>query len=465
MPLPVVTNVPSINAQRNLTISTAAVNKSLERLSSGLRINHSGDDAAGMAISEDMQSQINGTKQAIRNASDGLSMIGTADGAIGSYTAMVQRIRVLAVQSANDTYSPANREVINKEAQDLIQELQRMVDTISFNGIKLLDGTVSDFKLQVGPNAYETITFSLLDLSVDKIGAAYNVGTGQSPFISFAGGNDNLVINGVDVLAGFNVTAADAISVAKQISKMTSTATAYAREVTDAAYTGATNLTQAAANDFMINGIQILNQVDPTQTYTAQDIMDAVNNQSTQTHVLAVLDSNGKLALESIDNKAMNISGAAGIGLTGITDGTDVKGKYLRLESSDPDIQVSGAQVNNLFGGSTVEMQPESSIGSINLLSHVASENTIRVTDRALSQINLLRANMGALSNRLEYTMNSSEIMYENISAAQSRIRDTDYAEETSNLTKEQIIQQAGISVLSQANQTPKSVLTLLQNV
>ncbi|HOE97031.1 MAG TPA: flagellin, partial [Candidatus Sumerlaeota bacterium] len=170
MALPVNTNVSSINAQRNLQRSTLALGKSLERLSSGLRINRAGDDAAGLAISEGLRSQIRGLTQAVRNANDGLSLIGTAESAIGTYTDILQRVRELAIQSANDTNSHNNRQALNEESQQLLEELQRIATTVEFNGSRLLDGTFQAKQLQVGAQANQTISIDTGNLLTHNLG-------------------------------------------------------------------------------------------------------------------------------------------------------------------------------------------------------------------------------------------------------------------------------------------------------
>ena len=177
MALTVNSNIASINAQRNLGKSTLSLNKSLERLSSGLRINRSGDDAAGLAISEGLRSQIRGLNQAVRNANDGLSLIGTAESAMNTYTDILQRIRELAIQSANDTNSPQNRQAMNAETIQQLEELQRIATTVEFNGTSLLDGTFTSKQLQVGAQANQTISINMGDLRTSEIGQVAKVQT------------------------------------------------------------------------------------------------------------------------------------------------------------------------------------------------------------------------------------------------------------------------------------------------
>ncbi len=195
MVLSVNTNILSITAQRNLQRSTAGLNKSLERLSLGVRINRAGDDAAGLAISEGLRSQVRGLNQAARNANDGLSMIGTAESAMNAYTDILQRIRELGIQSANDTNSPANRNALNRETSELLEELQRIATTVDFNGTNLLDGTFTQKQLQVGAQANQTIEFDMGNLHIGQVARA--TGGVIMPWVSLATGE--LLLNGFDI--------------------------------------------------------------------------------------------------------------------------------------------------------------------------------------------------------------------------------------------------------------------------
>jgi flagellin len=201
MSLSVNSNVASINAQRQLQKSTNQLNKTLERLSSGLRINRAGDDAAGLAISEGLRSQIRGMEQAVRNANDGLSLIGTAEGSMDSYTEMLQRVRELAVQSANETNSASNRAALNQEATQLLDEMQRIATTVAFNGTKLFDGTFVNKQLQVGSDPNQTISITAGNLQTNSIGMVAQVTSSAVPATGPLS-DGALVINGVNVGAG-----------------------------------------------------------------------------------------------------------------------------------------------------------------------------------------------------------------------------------------------------------------------
>jgi flagellin len=207
MALTVNSNIPSLNAQRNLQNSTLALSKSLERLSSGQRINRAGDDAAGLAISESLRSQVRGLNMAVRNANDGISMVSTAEGAMQEATNILQRIRELSVQAANDTNSSDNRDSMNQEVNQLIQELTRISTTVQFNGRNLLDGSFQNMKLQTGALANQTINVSIADLRATSLGAVA-MRTSNAPTAALA--NNDLLINAVNV----GTTSADGISFA-----------------------------------------------------------------------------------------------------------------------------------------------------------------------------------------------------------------------------------------------------------
>jgi flagellin len=381
MPQIINTNIASLNAQRNLNTSQSSLATSLQRLSSGLRINSAKDDAAGLAISQRMTSQINGLNQAARNANDAISLAQTAEGSLGTIGDNLQRIRELAVQAANATNSSTDRAALQSEVSQLKAEIDRVAQQTSFNGTKLIDGSFTSAVFQVGANANETITISSLqNATVAGLGSVSSAST-QSSVISGLG-------------------------------------------------TGA-----VAAGSLTVNGTDIgaLTAVGTSQERAAQ-VVDAINKISTTTKVNAYLDAT--------TSKIVLTSGAA-ITLAGTDDGT--------LTGFD------GA------GGVSAAASTTTGLTTLDVSSYAGASLAIQQIDSALSQVNTARANLGAYQNRFQSTVANLQTTAENLSASRSRIQDTDFAAETANLTRTQILQQAGTAMLAQANALPQNVLSLLK--
>jgi len=382
------TNMISLNAQRNLGVTQSSLALSIQRLSSGLRVNSAKDDAAGLAIAERMNSQVRGMNVAIRNANDGISLAQTAEGALGKIGDMLQRMRELAVQSANATNSADDRAALDKEVQSLKSEIGRMASTTSFNGVKILDGSFSARTFQVGANSDSTDRITVSDVAnaqtseLGKVTSA-SVAVDTSTFVA------------ADLAAG-DFT----------ISNGTNTET----------------ITLAAASN---------------NAQRAEQIVTAVNAQTEKTGVSAFYDADQqKLTLSSGKNftLAEGVSEATPLGAAifdaGLTAHTASTGPGMS------DIKVDTAQ------------------GAIDALKNI---------DSAISTISTDRAAMGALQSRFESVIGNLQISSENIAAARGRIMDTDFAAETANLSRAQVLQQAGMAMLSQANAVPQNVLSLLR--
>jgi flagellin len=377
MPSVINTNLPSLNTQRNLNTSQASLNTSIQRLSSGLRVNSAKDDAAGLAIAERMNAQVRGLNVAARNANDGVSLAQTAEGALGKISEMVQRMRELAVQSSNATNSSTDRLALQAEVSELKQEIDRVATNSNFNGTKLLDGSFSAAKFQVGADVGESITVS-------------SIANAQ--------------------LAGMGV--------------VNRAATQNSTAITD--------LTATALADLTINGtdIGVLAAAGTTQERTAQ-VIDAINRISTTTNVGAFFDAtNNKIVLTSAGN--ITLTGAA------------------------------GAKTGFVAADSAVAA-PSANMASLDVSSYGGAQLAMQQCDAALAQINGARASLGAVQSRFESAVANIQIAAENTTAARSRIMDTDFAMETANMTRGQILQQAGTAMLSQANQLPQQVLSLLK--
>ncbi len=381
MPQTINTNIASLNAQRNLNGSQAASQTAMQRLSSGLRINSAKDDAAGLAISERFTSQIRGLNQAARNANDAISLSQTAEGAMASVGDNLQRIRELAVQSANATNSNSDRAALQSEVAQLKSEIDRVASQTAFNGIKLLDGSFTSAAFQVGANANETISVTgVQNSTIAGLGSVSSASTQSS------------VVSGL----GTGVVAAGSLTV---------------------------------------NGTDIgaLTAVGTSQERAAQ-VVDAVNKIAGTTGVNAYMDV--------ATNKLVMTSGAT-ITLAGTDNGA-----------------LTGF---NGAGGVTAAAATTTGLTTMDISSFAGATLAIKQVDSALGQINTSRATLGALQNRFTSTVSNLQTAAENLSASRSRIQDTDYAAETASMTKNQILQQAGMAMLAQANQAPNNVMSLLR--
>ncbi|MCB1692166.1 MAG: flagellin [Pseudomonadales bacterium] len=464
MPQTINTNIASLTAQRTLNGSQRDLTTSLQRLSSGLRINSAKDDAAGLAISERFTAQIRGLNQAARNANDGISLAQTAEGSLKEVTNNLQRIRELAVQSANASNSDSDRAALQVEVSELISEVDRVAQQTTFNGIKLLDGTFSNQSFQVGANSGETINVSsIASVRTSDLGASLSstiTGTAVTGALS-AG---DLLINGVDVGA----VAGDAKDVAAKINSLSGTnvtASANSLTVAGSSMTGA-----ALTGTITINGVQTASiTTTGTTTTDRSSVVSAINAISAATGVTAVdtgADGTG-VELVAVDGRNITHSfttltaAATGIGAAGTSRST-----VTLTGTSSQGIALSGAaEASAGFTDNQTQAASLSGTAVANLdVSTVSGANAaLGSIDAALESINGTRATLGAVQNRFESVVTSLQARSENLSAARSRIQDADFAMETASLTRAQILQQAGTAMLAQANAMPQGVLSLLQ--
>tara|TARA_B100002003_G_C14157111_1_gene557371 strand:- start:3 stop:1460 length:1458 start_codon:yes stop_codon:yes gene_type:complete len=485
MALGINTNVASLSAQNNLNKSQSLSDQALERLSSGLRINSAKDDAAGLAISSRFDAQIRGLNVAQRNANDGISLAQTAEGALGQAGDLLQRIRELAVQSANDTNSASDRKSLQAEVTQLQAELNRVADTTNFNGRTLLNGDFTNAQFQVGANANQTINVTLGSARATDIGN-YTVDTdsgsaaGNSTVTSGAAattdngitaGNITVSGNGESVSVGFdaNATVGD---IAAQINEK-----AVDTGVSADAYTEAT-LTDVLDGDSTGNisfGLQGENASDVTISATIGEAGDysslvtAINDASATTGITAKLNDDGSVLLrsEAGDDIVIN-STTANVTVTSsdstaetlaAADSIRVAGEIDFSSSSSFSIaDDSGTVLSTTAVAGTLQ-----SVAELDISDAAGANKAIETIDAALASVNSQRADLGAIQNRFTSTIEAIATTSENLSAAQSRILDADFAAETAKLSKAQVLQQAGISVLAQANARPQQVLSLLQ--
>jgi flagellin len=455
------TNILSLTAQRNLSQTGDQLATALERLSSGLRINSAADDAAGLAISERFTTQIRGLDQAVRNANDGISFAQTAEGALSTVSDNLQRIRELAVQASNDTNSAQDRQALNNEVQELVAEIGRVANSTEFNGQSILDGTLSDLTFQVGANQGQTIEVSGVDARTSQLGAATDTGTVIAQSDLGTGIADDLVINGASVdLSGIDgsSTTQDVVNAINQVSGDSDVFAAVA-DSTSVDLTYATDGTNART--LTLNNVTI----DIAAGTSAADAAALVNDVSAQTGVTAT-ESGGAITFSSqgssIDltedgtNAVFSGPNAPGAGasetfLAGIELSTDIDGTFNVQGTDATDLGINAVTAQNNV------------LGDVNVLTREDSQSALQTLDFALSQVSGLRAELGATQTRFESTIDNLSVTTENLTAARSRILDADFAEETANLTRAQILQQAGTSVLAQANAAPQNVLSLLQ--
>jgi len=464
----IMTNVSSLNAQRNLNTSQTALATSLQRLSSGMRINSAKDDAAGMAISSRMTSQINGLNQAVSNANDGISLSQTAEGALASVTDNLQRMRQLALQSANATNSSSDRAAIQLEVSQLSQEIDRVATQTDFNGTKLLDGSFSSAAFQVGANVGQTITVaSIASARTDTLGQQYTASKTSGALT--AGGTVDLsalTINSKSI--GTGTVAVDAKNLANAINSANIggvTATAAANVVAGGAMTPA-----ALTGTITINNITTASITTTGSAGTDRGlVVSALNAISAATGVTASDDGTGvKLTAadgRNIDTSFTTLTAAAtgvkaGTGATAFTstysvDYTGVQGGKLDIAGTVTNSGLTAAVTNVALSGV--------SISNITVDTVANANKAIASIDAALSSINTSRANLGAVQNRFASTVSNLQATSENLSASRSRIQDTDFASETASMTKNQILQQAGTAMLAQANSLPQNVLSLLK--
>jgi len=446
------TNVASLNAQRNLTSSQGSLATSLQRLSSGLRINSAKDDAAGLAISERFTSQIRGINQAVRNANDGISLAQTAEGALSSMGENLQRIRELAVQSANSTNSSSDRAALNAEVQQLLGEITRVSEQTSFNGLKLLDGSFTTQQFQVGANANQTISVSVSDARTEKLGSDVKAST--AGIVSTADLTTGITINGTAIATTGATTMNDVINAVNL--KSGETGVTASRADSTVVETGV--FTGTNAGSLTINGVDVSFGAGASLT----TVIGNINSVAGQSGVTAKADTAGTgITLTSSSGGDVTVKEGAGTNFAAI-ETTDTKyqaGIQLATKLGGA-ITVGGTLATTLSVASTVTSFKASalSVGS------VSDANTaLKTVDFALQQLNSARADLGAVQNRFSSVVANLQTSSENLSASRGRIVDADFAQETANLTRGQILQQAGTAMLAQANGLPQNVLSLLR--
>ena len=511
MALTINTNVASLNAQRNLARSQGDLATSMERLSSGLRINSAKDDAAGLAISDRMTSQIRGLNQASRNANDGISLAQTAEGAMQESTNILQRIRELAVQSANATNSASDRQSLQAEINQLKFELDRIATSTTFNGLTILDGSYTTQQFQVGPNAGDTIAFGISGIRADSIGHLAKETSGDA--VTSDNATDITITLGTngDAIA---VPSSANFAVADDAYRAGDSAYAKAAAIDDAGIfglivsastsgmsgdLGASGVVASNANtaspsttsySLTINGVAITAIVPPATagtpvvpgTLSASELAGLINDVAGTTGVTASYNATSqKLEFSAADGRNIELSGesttAGGLTVTAVNSGDFVPASgtstlrgTIALTGNDAisiggSFDVLGFDDTGITAGDpyVIDVDVAKGINVIDITTLEGANEALLRVDAAIAGVDSSRGELGAIQNRFESTISNLQNVAENLTAARSRIMDADIAQETSEMTKANILQQAGVSILTQANQIPQLALSLLQ--
>jgi len=467
MALIINTNISALTAQRNLTRAQSGLERSIQRLSTGLRINNAVDDAAGLAISDRLTSQVRGLNQAVRNANDGVSALQTADGSLNEVSNLLQRARELAVQSANDSNSASDRSSLNAEVSSILSELDRLASTVQFNSRKLLDGTFTNAQFQIGANAYETVSFSITSVNTADLGAkVLQGGAVSSTALSGLTSSSTLTVNGISVTIGAQTNIEGVISAINNRAGDTN-ATATKNPQTIVVDTGFIALTTAGATQTLtLNGVSIslsTGNADANSTFIA-----TVNGFSNQTGVIAATNSVGVTFTRSSGGTIALSETTASVGVgdtVASTASRTFNAGYTLSVDLDKSLTVVSSATGDALGFTTGVVSTTATAKRINgvSISNVSGANdAIQTIDFGLSQLSRVRGAIGAVQNRFVSAISSLSVASENLSAARSRIQDADVAQETAELTRTQILIQAGVSVLAQANQLPSVALSLL---
>ena len=482
------TNLNSLTAQRNLGANQASLSTAIQRLSSGLRINSAKDDAAGLAISDRFSSQIRGLNQAVRNANDGISLAQTAEGALKASSDILQRVRELAVQSANATNSASDRQALQSEVGQLIAELDRISQTTEFNGTRLLDGSFGTQQFQVGANANQTIIAATANVRATAYGNNQVQAAGGVATLAAFGSNSttagSVAINGA--LGSATVTIA-ANSTAKANSdlinaqKSSTGVSATARTDVSLAFSATGNYSLTLRSD-NATAQSITFAVSATGTSDGLSAaVSAINDQSSKTGVTAALNAagtavvltnatgndisvadtavanSGNVSVIKLDSAGANVTGTALLTADTTAETATAVG-YITLDSEKS--FATDVTTSNVFAdvGSTLVK-----VSELDVTTFAKASNALKTADSALAFISGARAKLGALQSRFETTIANLQVTSENLSASRSRIVDADFAQETANLSRAQILQQAGTAMVAQANQLPQGVLALLR--
>ncbi len=459
------TNIGAMNAHMRSLQNNRALDKSLEALSTGLRINKAADDASGMAIANQLKSQSAGLGQAIRNANDGINVAQTADGALEEYTNIINTIRTKAIQAASDGQNANSRQAIQRDIDKLLEEAQNIAKTTSFNGMHLLDGSFQNKKFHIGAYSEETVGINIANTQTNTIGAHVDKQGAAATTAALTGGLTISDKDGTAITVGATASGSNAGQTANS---------AWAKAIAINAVSDKTEVTAIATNVITGNsvtsgsisaGALTINGVDIGDvTVQASDadnaLMNAINAVSDQTGVVATHDG-GKLVLTAQDGRDIKITGSGTVsGVIGFGDAINV-GKITLVSDHAVDLGGTASKIGFTSGGE--HLSKESALSTIDVTTREGAEKAIRTTDAALKQIDAIRSDIGSVQNQLESTVRNISVTQVNVTAAESTIRDVDFAAESANLKKRNILAQSGVYAMSQANAAQQNVMRLLQ--
>jgi flagellin len=473
------TNLTTLTAQRSLAKSAFDMSSALQRLSSGVRINSARDDASGLAISDRMTVQIRGYNQGIRNASDGVSLVQTAEGGLDALTNSLQRMRELAVQSMSDTNTQADRIALDQEVQQLKAEVMRIAENTTFNGQNILNGSLSSLNLQIGAESSQTLAISGVDARASQLsGSTVLTVSPTSNIIDTFTGQLYTTLTDISINGGSPIDLQDTITpwdVADAINNAYPDGTVQARVKPTVISLGTLNSGPGQLNyNFRIWNISLVN-LDPanvsslifdTAGKTAAQLRDEINNAPANSRgdIVASLDENGDLVISSASGAEINLQEPFANLFEGISYASlsNTFSGGVEITSGLETLTIGGTNAATL-GLTGTAVNTTATLETVSVASRSGAVNALGTIDGAIDMVSSMRAELGAIQNRLENAIDVSRVQNENLSAARSRIRDADFAVETAKLTKAQIFQQAGLASLAQANVSPQTVLSLLR--
>lgn len=461
------TNISAMNAHRNSVQTNLGLDKSLQALSSGLRINTAADDASGLSIANSLRAQASGLGQAINNANDGIGVTQTADGALDEYENIINTVRTKSIQAASDGQNADSRKAIQADITKLLAEAQNIATTTSFNGQNLLDGNFTSKNFQIGAYANQTVGISIDSVKIESIGAfAEAEGSAVNTTALVAG---NVLINGTDI--GASTAGATALG--------RGAGSAWAKTNAINSVSGATNVTATAetvrapaavtgggailAGDLTINGVNLNVGVTVLAGDSDNALLNAINDISGSTGVVATNEGTG-ITLTSDDGGTITIAVAnTSNTITGITAGA-TEGK-ITLTSTSGSIGIADGTgtASALIGHAAGAIATSENLNTIDVNTYSGAQTAINITDAALKQLDEVRSNIGSTQNQLESTIRNISVTQVNVSAAESQIRDVDFAAESAKFAKFNILAQSGSYAMSQANAVQQNVMRLLQ--
>jgi len=481
------TNINSLNAQNNLSSSQASLGQALQRLSSGLRINSAADDAAGLAISQQFTTQINGTNQAVSNANDAVSEAQTTAGALNTIVNNLQSIRTLAVEAANGSNSASDRQALDNQVQQQIAEITQIAQQTTFNGLNVLNGSSGNTTYQVGANVGNTITINL----ATGVGANQIGETATAAGTALAASANGIATTGATGALTVQVGTTQAVSVGASANYATAVAwqdgtSAYAKSaafnaagasgltasatnsVTDAGFGAVTSAGGAGTYSLSINGVAVFGAVTVSSTISTSSIAAQINQVSSQDGGVTASVGAGGLTLTAADGSNIKLTQAYGGdtagGLAITAAGTTYRGAVSLTAGSQ--ITVGGTSAADLLAvgltAATTSLNAASTLSQQNVQTVAGANKTILSVDSALATVSAFQSQLGAIQNRFTAAVGNLQSTAQNLTQSRSTIQDANFAAETANLTQSQVLEQAGISVLAQANQQPQLILKLL---